>query len=220
MTVSALILDYIRVLAWPCLALTTLLILRPHISDLFGRMRTGEVDALGVKLRIDLAEAHQAVEVERRDLTSPESDDAIRLVREEFDHLFEDVDRPLADLPHPQSAVVRAFIGLLGTVGKSAEMLGVSATKAEANEPGSGGSYQIDLKRLKDAGVVDRRLAEAIARLESVYERQARGEVKVDQDMALLYTQTAVATSQVIAASTLQTLSRKNLRVSESPGAG
>ena len=220
MTIALLILDYIRVLVWPCLALITLLILRPHISDLFGRMRGGEVEALGVKLRIDLADAREAIEIERKSLTPPESDDAMRLVREEFDHLFKDVNRPFADLPQPQSAVVRAFLGLVGTVGKSAELLGVNAARAEANEPGSGGSYPIDLKRLKDAGVVNSRLAEAIVRLESVYDRQARGEVAVDQDTALLYTQTAVATSQAIAASTMQALSRKTLRVSESPESG
>src|SRR5665647_1762563 len=118
MTVAAMILDYIKVLAWPSLALTALFMLRPHISDLFDRMRAGEVDALGIKLRVDLAEASQAVEVERRELTSSESDNAMRLVRAEFDHLFEDVDKPFADLPQPQSAVIRAYLGLIGTVGK------------------------------------------------------------------------------------------------------
>ena len=36
--------------------------------------------------------------------------------------------------------------------------------------------------------MVNRRLAEAIVRLESIYDRQARGEVTVDQDGAGLYT--------------------------------
>jgi len=215
MDTAQLVLDYLRVIVWPAVALVVLFMVRGHIGSLFARMDTGEVDALGVKLRLKLREARRVVESDQKSFRPEESSGALDLVRTEFNKFFEDVDRPMGDMPQPQAAIVRAYLGLISTVNKSADLLGLAATREEANS--GGGSHRVEVSRLRKAGIVDDDLAEFLDLLDDGYAALGTRPATIDKRIAKDYTEMAIEVAQSVATNTIHELARRSGASNSSP---
>lgn len=223
MEVARLILDFVlglvRALAWPLVATIAIILLRREIGSLLARARRGELDALGVRLRLDLETARDAADAALlHGESNPRVTESVQQVQVKFADLFEGVDQAWADIPAARSLVTKSFLALMQTVGRCADLLGVAATSEEANRPDSGGSYRVNRLRLGTEGIVDVRLGDVLSSLEAIYGRSWKGEAEVDMDSARLFTQTAYSAAQAVTARTAEAVEAREAASSISEG--
>lgn len=77
METAALILEYVRTLAWPIVVLVAVLVFKSQIEGALTRLTGGEVDALGVKFRVELEKARREVEQVEAEAQSPPSSPSV-----------------------------------------------------------------------------------------------------------------------------------------------
>jgi hypothetical protein len=177
MAIAQLLLDYIRVLAWPTVVLAVFWRLRKVVAatieeqlpGLLGRMSQGEINVAGLRMMVQLSEVNEQLSSESAEVPEPVKIEIESSVRTSFEGSAA-MDNPIPGrLSEPAWDVARSFVTLIGLVERAARNLGFSCTTEEANRPGSGGSYGLARRFLADKGVIGPKLWDSLKRVEGVY---------------------------------------------------
>jgi hypothetical protein len=203
MEVSRVVLEYVRALVWPLIALTAFLSVRKELPQLFSRFRTGELKAAGVQMRVELAEVNAQIASGSVALSGARSLEAETEMRARFNEFFAQMGS-MREMSAPANLVLWSFVALLRTVHNVAGRLGVSATEEEQAAPGFRGTHYIEMSKLVRDGVIGPNVLEAMNQLDDIYDRAVKDSGTVDADSALLFRQTAMALGEAVVMASLR----------------
>lgn len=175
----AVFLDYLRVLVWPAVICAIVLSLRKEIRDALARLTGGEVDALGMKLRLELSRARK--EMKASEIEQHPRAEATQAIDEANKRAWEIVDEHLpAEMPEstssPISRVTLAFIGFIMAVIQGAEVASITAPDV------TGAVYSNVMTELLRKKVISHEELTAARRLERIYQSQVAPPLASDGD--------------------------------------
>lgn len=165
---AEIVLEYVRTLIWPAIVLIAVLVIRPHLGDFFKRMRVGEFNGFGLKVRAELDEVMQYV-ASQVPSTTTNIDGQGKKIREKFDGLIKALDPPAKSSPDPALEVQYATTGLTRIVIECGSLFGLEANLEEMTRiMGEGkisGPVPVGLEKLKKAGIIEKDLSAALTSL-------------------------------------------------------
>jgi hypothetical protein len=221
MTIAQLVLDYIRVLAWPTVALAVFWRLRKVVAatikeqlpGLLGRMNQGEINVAGLRMMVQLSEVNEQLSSEAAEVSEPVKNDVESSVRASFNGSAA-LDNPIPGrFPDPAWDVARSFVTLLDVVERAATDMGFSCTIEEANRPESGASYVLARRFLVDKGVISPVLLSTLKAVERIYDDSVKTPEMVSAQDARVFRKSVTRLGERILAR-----ARDPRLIAESPG--
>ncbi|GAA3300238.1 hypothetical protein [Glutamicibacter nicotianae] len=216
MEIAFLILEYMKVLVWPVTAITIVFLFRVNLKGILSRLSNGELDALGVKVRVDLNKAQEEVQRAEEHASGLQLD-AIQdaELREAQAHLVSDFEEHFKSVEKihssPESATERiiswTFIAYLQTVIDCATALGHNPINSRF--PGKD-LYSKAVLELEALGVFNEDMANAAQRLMRIYNSQFRNSTPPEREFADLYFSTAYELAELVVSSTKNAMHQRN----------
>ncbi|SDW89695.1 hypothetical protein SAMN04487912_105279 [Arthrobacter sp. cf158] len=215
MEIAHLVLEYLKVLAWPATAITIVFVFRGHLRGVLGRLTNGELDALGVKVRVDLSKAQADVQRAEDRAGSPPADsvedDALREAQVhleiEYNDFFSKVEKLLSAPEASAERIVSwTFIAYIQTVIECAKALGIDPVNSSfpANDV-----YGAAVLELEAAGIFNDDMARAAQRLIRIYSSQNPDSPPLGREVADLYFSTAKDLAGLVVTTTKTAMRQK-----------
>lgn len=203
MDIAELVLEYVKVGIWPCTVLMMVILFRGHIKGVLARLNTGELDALGVKVRVDLDKAQsevQRAEDSAASTTDSVEDEAVQEAQAHLDVEFETYFHQVEKLRSAPNAtadriVSMTFIAYIQAVIACADALGLDPANSRFPARDVYGAAALELQAV---GVMSDDMASAAQRLIRIYNSQSTEGVTFTKEVSDLYFSTAYELAGVI----------------------
>lgn len=202
MDAGELVLEYVRVLAWPLVTIVAVTLFRSEFRAALQRLTGGELDAMGLKVRLELDRARKEVESAETaphtepPVITPPSGETARKIEAEAKAILREAG---FGLQHPNfTPISSAWIALLMSVVKVCEKVELEPTRESP-----GGLFHSNMLELHRRGIISINEVAAAQRLANIYNTELNSKLK-DTPYADLYLDTAKELARVIVTKTLE----------------